>query len=90
MEIEFRNGTYFIKGRPARASRIKAVFPVESQRAVANWMRQQAEQILGNPKAIVAARENAKRLVRESQAITLSAELDAEKEVEWNAREVHC
>lgn len=62
------------------------MYPVESQRALATWYRKLAKQILSNPKAIAAAIENAKRLVGKADILALSAALDEDKEVEWNAR----
>jgi len=86
MKIEYTNRTYFCDGRPCRANRIKSMHPVECQRAVAAWYHESAVGILANPDAIPAAHMQAERMARKSALLSVSAALDEEKEVEWNAR----
>lgn len=89
MKIEYHNGIYFLNGVPRRAKRIRAMFPVECQRAVAESVKEQAQAILDNPRAIPAAIANAKRMVRKAEALFLEASIDEQCEVEWGARQAH-
>jgi hypothetical protein len=86
MKITYSNKRYYLDGVPTHAGIAQAMLPVESQRARAAWFREQAAEILENPKAIVAARRNAERMAREAEVLALSAEIDEAVEVEWKAR----
>jgi hypothetical protein len=89
MKIEYQNGIYLVDGRPRRAERVRAIYPVECQRAFARALQKEADSIRANPKAISAAIANADRMVRKAESLNLEAAIDEEREIEWGAREAH-
>jgi len=89
MKVEYVNGKYIVDGRRMNEYFAKAIHPVECQRALAGHMRNQANEIRSNPKAIKAAVDNADQLVRKSEILMLEACLDEQCEIEWGVRQLN-